>query len=156
MKKIILALMVMASSVGFAQDYNEEVDLYQALFGMQKKQVVSEVIKISDANTDAFWKLYDSYEAERKELAKKRFKVLEKYVEHYFELEGESLSKMLKESMANHNSYNKLINKYTNRISKSIGPKPAAQFYQFERYLKSIIQVELMNTMPMVGELEKK
>ncbi len=149
-------MLVLTSSIGFAQDYNEEVDLFQAYYGMQKKQVVELIVKVDDASSESFWALYEEYETKRKEIGKKRFAILDKYVENYFELEGETLNTLLNDNMKVHTDYNKLMNTYTKKISKTIGAKQASQFYQLEAYLMSLVRVELMNTMPMIGELEKR
>ncbi len=83
MKRILLAMLVLTSSIGFAQDYNEEVDLFQAYYGMQKKQVVELIVKVDDASSESFWALYEEYETKRKEIGKKRFAILDKYVEKH-------------------------------------------------------------------------
>jgi hypothetical protein len=39
---------------------------------------------------------------------------------------------------------------------KTVGVKPAAQFYQLESYLLSVIRSYIMSNIPFIGELEKK
>ena len=80
MKKyiIIISALFMASFAS-AQSNKEEVDLMQAAFGMDKKAAVAEFVKPSPAQKDAFWKLYDEYETQRKELGKQRITLLEEY-----------------------------------------------------------------------------
>ena len=77
MKKYILLIAAsLMASFTYAQSNKEEVDLMQAAFGMDKKAAVAEFVKPSPAQKDAFWKLYDEYETQRKELGKQRITLL--------------------------------------------------------------------------------
>ena len=63
MKKTLLFFAFICAFVFVkAQTNAEEIDLVQSVFGMEKKAIISEFIKVNDAQKDAFWKLYDEYE----------------------------------------------------------------------------------------------
>ena len=69
MKKFLLITAALfLASFAFSQSNKDEIALMQAAFGMDKKSVVAEFVKPSAAQKDAFWKIYDEYEAKRKEL----------------------------------------------------------------------------------------
>jgi hypothetical protein len=38
-------------------------------------------------------------------------------------------------------------------MSKTVGIKPAAQFYQLENYLLSAIRLEILDNIPFIGEI---
>ncbi|MBK9105356.1 MAG: hypothetical protein IPL92_12510 [Saprospiraceae bacterium] len=71
MKHLLIIAALFISTFGFAQSAQEEVDLIQSLYGMQKKEIVADFIKLEGAQKDAFWKLYDAYELERRPRPKK-------------------------------------------------------------------------------------
>ena len=78
MKKTLLTtLMVALAFFAFSQSNKEEIDLVQSVFGMEKKAMAAEFIKLEGAPKDAFWVAYDEYETKRKELGKKRIELLE-------------------------------------------------------------------------------
>lgn len=88
MKRLIPTITLIAfSSCILAQSNREEVDLLQSIFGMEKKAIVSEFIKLDGAAGDAFWKTYDEYEIKRKNLGQKRLALLSKYIDGYATLE---------------------------------------------------------------------
>ena len=74
------------ASFAYTQSNKEEVDLYQAAFGMDKKAVVADFVQPSAAQKDVFWKLYDEYETQRKVLGKQRIALLEQYADHYVDM----------------------------------------------------------------------
>src|SRR6186713_2639874 len=87
MKNLLLFAALFISATGFAQSYKEEVDLIQSLYGMEKKEIVADFIKLEGEQKTAFWKLYDAYEVERKELGKRRISLLENYANNYGKLD---------------------------------------------------------------------
>ena len=94
MKKAVLLFMFI-SLFAFvkAQSNNEEIELVQSVFGMEKKAIIAEFVKVDNAQKDAFWKLYDEYEMKRKELGKKRIELYTQYAENFDKLTNESAEK---------------------------------------------------------------
>ena len=157
MKKTLLTtLMVALACFAFSQSNKEEVDLVQSVFGMEKKAMAAEFIKLEGAPKDAFWVAYDEYETKRKELGKKRIGLLEKYVNGYSTLDDASMDQITKEIISLQGDTDKLIVTYYNKIKKGSGVKAAAQFYQFENYILSKIRAEILENIPLIGEFDKK
>ena len=140
----------------FAQSNKEDVDMIQAMYGKQKKEITAEFITLPDAKKDAFWKIYDNYENERKALGKQRIALLEKYANAYDTLGDKSSDAIIKQTMALQKSTDALIGKYYVKILKEVGAKPAAQFYQLESYLLNVVRTYILSNIPFIGELEKK
>ncbi|HET8964323.1 MAG TPA: hypothetical protein VFM99_10510 [Chitinophagales bacterium] len=155
MKKILLSLIVIASSaVAFAQSNSEDVDMIQAAFGKEKKELMSQYIKLDADKKDAFWNLYDEYETQRKELGKKRIALINNYAANYTTMDDAKTTELIKEMSKMSNEYEKLMSSYFTKLEKAVGAKQAAQFYQMESYLLSVIRVEIMNNIPFIGELD--
>jgi len=157
MKKTLLTVLslVLFYSV-FAQSNKEEIDLVQSAFGMEKKAMVAEFIKLEGAQKDAFWTAYDEYETKRKELGKKRIELLNKYANSYATLDDATTDGIIKEMISLAGDNEKLMSTYYTKIKKGAGSKPAAQWYQLEGYILSKIRVQIMESIPLIGELEKK
>lgn len=157
MKKINLMVSILVLTVVsvFAQSNKEEVELYQSVFGMEKKAVVSEFIKLEGESATTFWKLYDEYETVRKAHGQKRLNLLEKYVTEYESLDDAKTNEINSEMISLGNEYNKLIVKYYKSINKACGAKAGGQFYQLEVYFQSVIRLTLMEQIPFLGEFDK-
>ena len=156
MKNLFLLAFVFTTIFGFSQSSMEEVDYYQSIFGMGKKQVVAELITLDPETKDAFWMLYDEYEVNRKELGKKRIALLETYAEKYNNMAPEELKKVMMESMSLNAEGEKLIKSYYKKIEKQVGGVAAAQFYHMEVYLMSEIRVAVFGNIPMVDKIRKE
>ena len=140
----------------FAQSNKEDVDMIQAIFGKEKKTMVASFVQVDPSQADAFWKLYDEYETKRKELGKKRIALLEKYATNYATLDDATTDQLIKDNQTLQAETDKLIVTYYGKIKKVAGSKPAAQFYQLEGYLLSVIRATILENIPFIGELDQK
>jgi hypothetical protein len=132
-----------------AQSNKEELDLMQAAFGMEKKAMVSEFVKVDPSQKDAFWKLYDEYETARKDLGKKRVDLLDKYAREFDKLTNESMDIMMKETIDLQKKTDALLISYTGKIKKVTNPVVAFQFYQVEGYILSGIRLSILEELPL-------
>lgn len=150
MKKVTL-FFALILSVAFvkAQSNNEEIELIQSVFGMEKKAIIAEFIKVDAAQKDAFWKLYDEYETKRKELGKSRIALLEDYADSYDKLTNEKAGLLTKQVISQSAKTDDLIVTYVKKISKATNPIVALQFYQVESYILSGIRVSILEELPL-------
>ena len=153
---LLLALGSFIYCTSFAQSNKEDVEMIQAMYGKEKKALTSDFIQLPENKKEAFWKIYDDYENERKTLGKKRISLIEKYADNYTSLNDNSTDEIVKETIVLQKSTDALIAKYYDKISKAVGIKEAAQFYQLESYLLSIVRTEILTEIPFIGELGKK
>jgi hypothetical protein len=150
MKKVTLLLAALLTFVYVnAQSNKEEVDLMQAAFGMEKKAMVSEFVKVNDAQKDAFWKLYDEYETARKDLAKKRIDLLEKYANNYDKMTNEFADKWASDVLSLTKQTDALVVTYYGKIKKVTNPVVALQFWQVEGYILSGIRLTILESLPL-------
>ena len=150
MKKVTLLLVAFfAFAYVNAQSNKEELDLMQAAFGMEKKAMVYEFVKVDANQKDAFWKLYDEYETARKELGKRRVDLLDKYASEYDKLTNESMDKMMTETIDLQKKTDALLISYSKKIKKVTNPIVAFQFYQVESYILSGIRLSILEELPL-------
>lgn len=153
-KTCIIIFLVLLGKISFAQSMQEEVEIFQNVFGMEKKEAVAQFIKFEDnAKKDAFWALYDAYETERKELGEKRIALVANYVTNYNSLTDEMIEVLLKQTAKVNTGLNKLVVRYYKKMKKPVGVKTAAQFAQVENYFLSAIRYELSSQLPFIDEL---
>jgi hypothetical protein len=154
MKKYILIIAALfLASFAYTQSNKEEVDLFQAAFGMDKKAVVADFVKPSAAQKDAFWKLYDEYETQRKALGKQRIELLEQYASQYQKMTSEQADAWTKKVMELQKKTDNLIVTYYGKVKAISDGIVATQFYQIEGYILTAIRAQILENVPF---LEKK
>ena len=148
----VISLALVLSTMVNAQSDKDEVEYIQAVIGMQKKVAFAEFTQLD--NNDPLWELYDMYEIQRMELGRTRLDLLEKYANNYVDIGDVVTDDLIKRMQTQKKSLDKLIYQYYKKIKKASGSKVAAQFYQFENYILSAIRLEVLESIPFIGELE--
>jgi hypothetical protein len=151
-KYILITLALFLASFAYTQSNKEEIDLMQAAFGKDKKAVVADFVKPSPEQKDAFWKLYDEYETERKELGKQRIELLKQYADQYLKMTGEQADEWTKKVIELQTKTDKLIATYYSKIKDVTDGIVATQFYQIEGYILAIIRVQILQQVPFIDK----
>lgn len=155
MKKVIsLSAFLLGVMILQAQPTTDEVNLIQSAYGMEKRAIVEKYMKLTDAESAAFWKIYEEYELERKEYGKRRVNNLVEYATYFSTLTDEKASQLVKAAMDNQITFTKLQQKTFGKLTKVITPKRAAQFTQLEYYLETVIRLNIADDIPFIGELD--
>jgi hypothetical protein len=150
MKKLtFLFIAIFAFAFVNAQSNKEEIELVQSVFGMEKKAIINEFVKVDAAQKDAFWALYDEYETKRKDLGKRRVELLEQYAENFDKLTNETADNWTSEVIKLSAKTDDLLVTYYKKIKKVTNPVTALQFYQVEGYILSGIRVSILEELPL-------
>ncbi len=145
MKKgiLIITALLIATFVN-AQENKDEIDLMQASFGKEKRAIVTEYVKPSETQKDAFWKLYDEYEKERQALGRERIDLIMQHTEMYVTMTNEQAESWTKKVIDLQERTDKLILNYYKKVKGISDGKVASQFYLAENYILSKIRGDLV------------
>ncbi|MDW3208333.1 MAG: hypothetical protein R8N23_00600 [Reichenbachiella sp.] len=155
MKNSILLLFALLISLSVkAQSDDDYFEIFRSTFGKDKKTIVTELIPLEEITNASFNEVYDAYEAEQQLLAKERYKLLESYIENYYDIDDEKADELMKQALSIKKKETKIMTKYHKQMSKKCGGKIAAQFYQIENYFSNAIMLTITENLPFVGELE--
>ena len=149
-KSLLLIAAVLFASFSWAQSNKEEIDLFQAAFGMDKKAVVADFVKPSEAQKAAFWKLYDEYETQRKDLGKQRIALLKEYAETYTTMTGPQADTWTKKVIELQKKTDNLIVTYYGKVKVVSDGLVATQFYQIENYILTAIRMQVLDNVPFI------
>lgn len=156
MKRLFFILILAVSANVLAQGTSkEDIDIIQSIYGKSKLDLVKGYMTFSDSEMDAFMKVYDKYEADRKALGRKKIQLIDDYAQNYASLTDEKADELSKEILKNNLDYQKLFSDYYKKFKKAIGPMKSAQFLQLEIYLQTTIQAELQDAVPFIGEIDR-
>jgi hypothetical protein len=157
MKKLLTPICLLLTLSLCAQMTTDDVNLIQAMYGKDKRDVMMAYMKLPDtaASTASFWKLYDSYEAERKGLGQQYLAIIQDYATHYTSLTNTTADQLVARMTANNMAYEKLYGKYYAKIKPVVGALKASQFLQLEGYFRSVIKVAIYDQVPFIGEIDR-
>lgn len=156
MKNILLITLSLIAFNVFSQEVRTEAETIEDIFGIEKFDVVKQIVDLNDENSMSFLKLYNEYDGKRKVISITEYELLNEYVMKSAEMTetqlGDFMTRILKMS-ADRES---LMREYYNKVNEELGASVATQFYQAERYLWVKILNNNYENYSFLGEGEKK
>jgi Spy/CpxP family protein refolding chaperone len=149
---LVLTLIVAASPLAsVAQDATTSADEQILIKQIQtdRRGVYAEYLKLTDAESKAFWPIYDEYEAQSKKLADRYLAMLDDFAAKYDTLTDAQAAAMLKERLAIERKRLDLKAKYTDRIAKVLPGLKALRYAQIESRIENLTQRNLYTLIPL-------
>jgi hypothetical protein len=149
---LALALIVAASPLAsIAQDVTTSADEQILLKQVQtnKRGVYADYLKMTDAESKAFWPIYDEYEAQLKKVDDRFMAMINDFASKYDTLTDAQAAEMLKERLALDRKRVDLKVKYTERIAKVLPGKKALRFAQLEARIDNLMRRNLYSIIPL-------
>ena len=142
-----LAFTAMAQTTGTA---NMEI-LRQKLKG-DKKLVVAQNLKLTDAEGTAFWPVYDAYQKDLQQINQRLGAVIVAYAEAYNKgpVANDVAKKLLDEALAVDDAEAKLKGSYVPKILAALPATKAVRYIQIENKIRAAIRYELADGIPLV------
>lgn len=149
MKKITTLLsFILPCMLTYAQ--HTETELIRNKFKSEKRSIVEEFLKLGKDDAKKFWPVYDEYEKERFEIALRRIKLIESYVDNFEKLDDASTNALVEESASIQKNEVVLREKYYGLLKKSVSTAIAARFYQVEDAINVAVRMGLYEDLPML------
>lgn len=145
----VLLSFIFSSVTLYAQEYKQEADLIKSIVGKAKKDFVMENLDIPEAQSELFWSYYNDYEANRQILGDDRVELLLQYANIFGSNDAKAYKSLIVDATKLQKLNEKNLLKYYKLINKHVGPKTASQFFIVEEYLRSTVESNLFNRLPL-------
>lgn len=117
-----------------------------------KKLVVAANMVLTDAESEAFWPIYEEFQNDLQVLHERYVKVIMSYADGYNAdtITDESAMKLLKESMTVGADKIKMRKDYITKLSKVLPGKKVVRYIQIENKIRAVLNYELMAEIPLM------
>jgi tryptophan 2,3-dioxygenase len=162
MKKSVIAVLILAGvmlaneGVLFAQDSanstvtDQDVQLLRKDLRSQKKQLIAANLPLTDAEAVKFWPVYDQYQAEITKIGDTRFALIKEYAANYNTLTDTQAYDLITRMIGVDESLVQLRQKYVPIVEKVLPGKKTAMFFQMEKRVALMIDLQLASMIPIV------
>lgn len=147
----IVALCFHAPEEVGSQQPRDGIEVTRAAIKAERRAIVSLNLELTDAESKAFWPVYDEYWTQMKKIGDREVVLIEDFAKHYkYEsLTNEKADEMIKEFLSIMDEENKLRRNYVKKFMKALPAKKVLRYYQIENKLDAMINVELAATIPL-------
>jgi len=126
---------------------DEQVVLKQVM--TDKRAVYAQNLQLTDAESRAFWPVYDEYEGKAKTLNDEFIGLVNSYAEKFGSMTDADATAMLKQKMRIEKDREALKQTYTKKVAKVLPPIKALRYAQIETRLDNMIRREVYGLIPL-------
>ena len=126
------------------------IQLMRADIRSQRKKVVAANMPLTETEATKFWPVYDRYIGETIKVNDGRFALLKEYAKNYDAATDEQADNFIKRWLAFDQQNTQLRIQYIPEFEKVISHKKTAMFFQIDRRVSMMIELQLASQVPLV------
>jgi hypothetical protein len=130
----------------------QEIELMRRDIRSMRKQLIAANLKLTDDQATKFWPVYDQYIAELVKVNNTKYDLLKEYFDSYGTLTPEQADSMTKRLLDLDVSVAQLRQKYQPIVRAVLPAKETATFFQLDRRVAMMIDLQLASQIPLVQE----
>lgn len=116
----------------------------------ERKKIVAENLPLTETEATKFWPLYDRYIGETIKVNDVRFALIKEYAQNYQAMTDAQAQSYIKRWLSLDGDNTQLRLKYIPEFERVISPKKTAMFFQIDRRLGMMIELQLASGVPLV------
>jgi len=151
--RLLTGLMVLALGVSSAAAQDKpasNMDLVREKVRADKKLVVAEAMALSEAESKAFWPVYETYQADLTKLNQRTVKLIQDYAASYKAMTDPVAGKLLDEAIAIERDRAGLLQTYRPKFAAVLPATKVARYYQIENKIRAAINYDLAANIPIM------
>jgi len=131
---------------------DQDIKLLRQDLRSQKKQLIAANLTLTDAEATKFWPVYDQYSAEMTKIGDQKYALIKEYAQGFGSLKDAQAQSLLDRSLALDEAVAQLRIKYVPIINKVLPGTKTATFFQIDRRITTLIDLQLASQIPLVQD----
>ncbi|HEY7406055.1 MAG TPA: hypothetical protein VIB39_21190 [Candidatus Angelobacter sp.] len=126
------------------------VDLMRKNIRAERKKIVAANMPLTEAEATKFWPLYERYIGETIKVNDARYALIKEYSQNYTNITDAQADSYIKRWVALDGDNTQLRIKYIPEFEKVISHKKTALFFQIDRRLSMMVELQLASQIPLI------
>jgi hypothetical protein len=147
---LLSSVPMFAQAAGSNTASETDIKLLREDIRSERKRLVAANMPLTDMEATKFWPIYDQYAAEVSKLGDTRVALIKEYAQSYDTMTDAQANDLMSRSAAIDQQFSALLLKYVPIFERVISAKKTAKWYQIDRRLDLLINLELAASIPMV------
>jgi hypothetical protein len=147
---IALATTLAVPTIAAADDMEKYVEMMRSDLRTGKTALLTEALKLSDADGQKFWPIQREYETELAKIGDQRIQLIKDYAAAYDSMTDVVAKTLVDRAFTLESARLTVLKKYTDKVTKTVSPRVAARFAQVEAVVNSLIDLKLRAETPLV------
>jgi hypothetical protein len=129
---------------------DEDIQMMRKDIRSQRKQIIAANMKLTDVEAEKFWPIYEQYVSDLVAINGKKYALIKQYVQSGGALSDAESEKAVQQWVDVDESVALLRRKYIPSFRKVLSPKNTALFYQLDRRVQLLIDLQLASSLPLI------
>ena len=130
----------------------KDIQLLRQDLRSKKKQLIAANLKLSDAEATKFWPVYDQYTDELVKINDEKYAVIKEYANNWGTMTDAQALDLTKRSLDVEAKVTALRAKYLPIVNKVLPGTKTATFFQMDRRIGMMIDLQLASQIPLVQD----
>jgi hypothetical protein len=131
---------------------DQDIQLLREDIRSEKKQLVAANMQLTDAEAAKFWPVYDAYTVENTKIGDTRLALINEYAQTYDTMTDAQAKSLVKRSEGVDQQTVALRAQWMPKFEAVLPGKKAALFYQLDRRIQLLLDLQLASGIPMVKQ----
>jgi hypothetical protein len=146
---LAFASVLFLTGAAFAQGVQSDIAVGRADIQADRQAVVSDNMKLNDAQAAVFWPVYRDYRAELAKSGDRLVKLVSDYGANYATLTDAQATAMTAEMISIKKDILKTTEKFLPKFNAVLSPKMVMRYLQIENKLDTILMVSAVDGVPL-------
>jgi len=147
---VLLALLGVFAPDLAAGEMDDYIELLQADLRASRVAVLTEGMGLAEGEGAIFWPLYREYELERSGLEDRRMALVKEFGAHLSDMTDETADELLKTARKLDTDRQRAMSRALKKMLRSLPARTVARFYQIERRLDLVVDIQFAAEVPLI------
>jgi Spy/CpxP family protein refolding chaperone len=129
---------------------DQDIELMRKDLRSKKKQLVAANLNLTTDQATKFWPVYDEYIAEQTKIHDQKYALIKEFATSWGTITDAKAEEMTRRALAVDDQVAQLRIKYVPNFLKVLPGKQVATFYQIDRRLQMMVDLQLMSQLPLI------
>jgi hypothetical protein len=139
-----------SSSRSAALISKQDLDLLRKDLRAKRKELIAANLKLTETEAERFWPMYEQYIKELIAINDNKFALIQDYANNYQTMTSDQALLFVRQWLDFDIATNQLRQKYVPMVSKVLDGKKAATFFQLDRRIAMMMEIQVSSQMPLV------
>ena len=134
---------------------DQDLSLLRQDLRSKRKQLIAANLKLTEMEASKFWPVYDQYVTELIAINDKKFGLIQEYADNWGKLTNDQSLLFIRQWLDMDIATAQLRQKYVPTVSKVLDGKKTATFFQLDRRIAMMMELQVSSQIPLVQEQEQ-
>ena len=129
---------------------SDNMEIVKEKIHTDKKLFIAKNMQLTESEANAFWPVYEAYQAELGRLVGREIKLIEEFAANFETMSGDVAKNLLDDSLSIDLDHQKLRQSYLAKFRGVLPDTKVARYYQLESKIDAVMEYELARRIPLV------